>query len=254
MRVLRASHGPRRTATAVVAAAVLALGLSVLVVAPPANAAPPGWLDRTYGSSGWGLAGSYGTTPSRGAVDSSGRAVLITGDHSSAQAVTRLTVDGAVDSTFGTSGTTAVASPTFGQVRVGTDGIYLLQAGAPGDTSAAVARLTPDGLLDATYGVSGIATVTFTSFPTNGFSSITQLADGTVMLGGDGVIAALDSTGTLDPTWNASGAVPGVLSGLGHVSGLAADGTTVVATETAAPAASQLHRWLRSGAPDPGLG
>jgi uncharacterized delta-60 repeat protein len=253
MRVLSALPGSRRRAAAAVAAAGLALALTVVVV-PTAGAAPPGWLDRTYGSNGWGLAGSYGTVPSQGAVDSSGRAVLITGDHSSAQAVTRLTVDGAVDSTFGTLGSTAVPSPAFGRVLVGSDGIYLLQAAAPGSTSAAVARLTPNGLLDPTYGVGGIATVTFTSFPGNGFSQIAQLSDGTVVLAGDGVIAALDSTGTLDPTWDPSGPVPGVLSGLGHLSGLTADGTTVVATETAAPAASHLHRWLRSGAPDSTLG
>jgi uncharacterized delta-60 repeat protein len=253
MRVLIASRGSRRSGRAILTSAVVALGFSALVAAPPAAASPPGWLDRTYGTTGWGAAGAFAVAPAQGAVDSSGRAVEIVDNHTSQQAVTRLTVDGAVDSTFGTNGVTALpGTAAYGQVLVGSDGIYLLEEAGTGRTASALAKLTPAGLLDSSFGVGGIASVAFAGFPAGALTHLVQLTDGTIIVAGDDAIAAIDSSGDLDPTWNAAGAVPGVLSGVGAVSGLAADGNKVVAS--IGGSTPQLRRWLRTGAPDGGLG
>jgi Domain of unknown function (DUF5122) beta-propeller len=253
MRVLNASRMSRRSGLAVFTSAVVALGFSALVAAPPAAASPPGWLDRTYGTNGWGAAGAFSVAPAAGAVDSSGRAVEIVDNHTNQQAVTRLTVDGAVDQTFGTSGTTALpGTAAYGQVLVGSDGIYLLEEAGTGRTASALAKLTPDGLLDSSFGVGGIASVAFSGFPAGALTKLVQLTDGTIIVAGDNAIAAIDSSGDLDATWNAAGAVPGVLPGVGAVSGLTADGNKVVAT--IGGSAPQLRRWLRTGAPDGGLG
>ncbi len=253
MRVLNASRMSRRSGLAILTSAVVALGFSALVAAPPAAASPPGWLDRTYGTNGWGAAGAFAVAPAAGAIDSSGRAVEIVDNHTSQQAVTRLTVDGVVDLTFGTNGATALpGSPAYGQVLVGSDGIYLLEQAGTGRTSSALAKLTPDGLLDSSFGVGGIASVAFTGFPAGALTNLVQLTDGTIIVAGANAMAAIDSSGDLDATWNAAGAVPGVLTGVGAVSGLAADGNKVVAT--IGGSTPQLRRWLRTGAPDGGLG
>lgn len=127
-----------------------------------AKLTPQGSLDTTFGTAG------IATSPSA-LVDSillQGNKILV-GLESAGVAVTRLNSDGTLDTTFGTNGVAAAgfskASSTTTAILLQPDG-KIVAAGTDG-TGFAIARFSPDGILDATFGSGGRVSTVFASQP-----------------------------------------------------------------------------------------
>lgn len=118
-----------------------------------------GALDAAFGTGGEVIVPVGATAAANAvAVQSDGDLVVggpatVTG--TATYAVTRLTPTGAVDSTFGTSGTTLFVGATgFNSVAVQADGKLVLAGTDAGNPAAA--RLTAAGGVDGTFGVGGV--------------------------------------------------------------------------------------------------
>jgi uncharacterized delta-60 repeat protein len=211
------------------AALVACLTTAVLTAASPAEATiTPGWIDPAYGVSGVGLAADLdpgNDSPTDAVVDGQGRAVFLSRSSVPGQeTLARLTVAGAVDQSFGTAGLTRLpAGPDFFRLTVGQDGIYVVGIPADGN-GVAVARLTPNGQVDPTYGGTGlvILPVQVQAFLWFG---VTQLDNGNLAVVGTGhttpplpggdlatFLAEVTPAGKLNTAFNNTGAVPGVVS------------------------------------------
>jgi uncharacterized delta-60 repeat protein len=133
----------------------------------------------------------------------------------------------------------------------------------------AVVRLTPDGVLDVTFGAGGIATVAIEQSDC-WLEAIVLQADGKIV-GVGGVngqdtartgLVRLDGDGALDTTFGDGGLVIGAPAVTGHAVGAAidSDGKIVVAaqtwdgTEVDSDSFFSTFRYLSTGALDPGFG
>jgi uncharacterized delta-60 repeat protein len=187
---------------------------------------PTGVLDTAFGSNG--VANT--TYANRLAIDAAGR-ILTLGQIDTAPrsaiswsaAVTRLTANGAKDTSFGTNGTViagfkiryirmSLALDSFGNVIVGT---------STGDTDSttdfAVARFNSSGAPDNSFGNSGVALVDFNGQRDIGMAATSQ-SDGSIVVVGNTVaippggttdiaLARIDYYGNLDPTFGNGGRV-----------------------------------------------
>lgn len=180
-----------------------------------------------------------------------------------------LRADGTLDSSFGTGGVAtlpvesscgncAAASvlPDGDLVVTGNTGRVMPPLGpgpqATADTQWVVARLTPNGALDPSFGAAGIATLLPTASSGTAVATLTNgdtVALGRVVAGGGtaSVLTRLLPSGAVDPSFNAGSmvAVPG-----GGVSGMIAnaDGTVLV------DATSVIARYTSAGLLDPSFG
>jgi len=181
----------------------------------------------------------------------------------------RLSANGTIDRSFGASGvaTLTIQSscgncaavsvlPTGDLVVTGNTGNFpadpIKNPQATGDTRWVVARLTPNGALDPSFGQAGIATL----LPAGSYgTAVATLANGdSVALGRIGiesktasVLTRLLASGAVDPTFNAGNVV--AVPGGGDSAMLAnADGTVLVDASTA------VVRYTTTGLPDPSFG
>ena len=134
--------------------------------------------------------------------------------------VARYNVDGSLDSTFGTNGLATVDFYSFYLWKVDvvlqSDGKILLGgAFAPlgQNPDMGIARLNPDGTLDATFGSGGKFTCDFNGW-NDGITSLAIQPDGKIVAGGYGASLAGDfdfaairvnSNGTLDTSFGTAG-------------------------------------------------
>lgn len=215
---------------------------------------PDGQFDTAFGSNGIAVGSSSGLTSidvgtgmawTPSGLLLSGFEVNAIGQHSR-MIVTKFTLAGAVDTTFGTSGT---ASASFGRnVEIGADvavdpangsiyvtgttadGSVTLSPGVPagpkgaGATAAdfALARFTAAGMLDTTFGTGGKVTRDF-SGGLDGASGVVVQSDGKVLVaGGTEVVATgksdfascrFNTDGTIDVTYGTSGDMVADLGG-----------------------------------------
>ena len=196
-----------------------------------------GTLDTTFGISGLRLVlvGSNGSDLLSGlGVQSDGKIVLggtvdpFSGN--SRVAAIRLTANGALDNSFGTSGKAVLnivgTSETVNAVTLLADDRILLvgstnQAGT--QTDFAVTRLTAGGALDTTFGVGGTRTVDIGGNGTDIAYAVALDAAGNILLAGNGydgnangesgfAIARLSGDGTLDTTFAGDGTTEVVVS------------------------------------------
>jgi uncharacterized delta-60 repeat protein len=128
-------------------------------------------------------------------------------------AITRVNADGTPDSSFGSGGTVALASPTNaiggGVVVLANNQIVVTgQGNATGDF--VTKRLNADGSVDTTFGTGGTSTVDFGG--TDQANAMALQPDGKLVLvgttstgGGDFAIARLNADGTLDTSFNGTG-------------------------------------------------
>ncbi len=185
-----------------------------------------GTLDASFGTGGIVLThistGSGSPTASGVAIDSQGRIVVVGGDGSHLE-VLRYTTTGQLDASFGSGGivSTTVPGSSAGGVatRVALDasGDIIVAGGAFSPQFgffAPLFRYQPNGTLDTTFGLGGMA---FASFPTASISSINSLLveqDGSIVVGGNAVgntndwaLLRFTAAGRPDPTFGNSGAV-----------------------------------------------
>ncbi len=251
---MSAASRVRRVAFVTAAGGLVA---SSLFVSPIAQALPPGWADPTYaGAFPVGL----DAPPLAVAVDSSGRALAVWESSPSAK-VGRLGVDGGVDATFGTSGTTDLsAGPQYSAILVGSDGIYVAGTPATGN-GIRIVRLTPDGVPDPTYGSGGVASVAVPA-ALDEVVDLTQLDSGDLVVAAARAmtsphayyLAAVTTSGTLDAGWNAAGTTPGVRAVVDPLVGVTHAGNATAAATTTTTGVTRVRQFTAVGAPDAAFG
>jgi uncharacterized delta-60 repeat protein len=217
-----------------------------------------GVLDNTFGNSGFTIYGAGQADYTDVAMTIvSGDKILIASlisapDGSSAQiAAARFTADGtALDESFGTSGVTLIADPavafgviysikiavqSHGEIIVGGYG-YSATAGYP---KTLIARLTPGGALDGTFGTGGLITG-INQFGDDNCNLKIQ-PDDKIIVAGNGVnyygipcmvMYRFNAGGTIDNTFGESGIVTNAVSSINNKVnsiGLQADGKIILA-------------------------
>lgn len=191
-----------------------------------------GSLDTTFATSGKYTA-LYGTGAAEYrsvALDSSSR-ILIAGNATlsgkSCFVLTRLTTAGAIDTTFGSSGSVTVTPGTVGDsargIAVSSSRIYVggttLVGGGSSVGNFAIVAYSLDGVLDPSFGISGVATFDFeTAFPgatrddtvysmtLNSSSQIVLSGTSTDTAGTRLATAVFSSAGVLDTSFGTNGA------------------------------------------------
>jgi uncharacterized delta-60 repeat protein len=202
-------------------------GCLALVVAGAARAAS-GDLDATFGDYGRVRVelpgGEYGRREPL-ALQADGKIIVARTDPDGGINVARLNVDGSADAGFGTNG---VAHFDFGEgrpasvrsVAVGSGGEIVVagavRAGPVGQRDMAVARLNPDGSLDAGFGASGRVAVDVSAGSDDYANDLVVQADGGILLAGgsakvsdvyDIAFVRLAGSGILDPAFGSGGRV-----------------------------------------------
>jgi uncharacterized delta-60 repeat protein len=186
--------------------------------------AAPGDLDPTFGTGGIVIEGASdpGLMTANGVVVQPDGLIVVAGGTGTAVLVRRYRSDGTPDPAFGTGGATTV---TFGVGSVAATDVALWQDGTDlkivvaGATSAgdmAVARLMPDGALDATFDGDGRTTIDFGS--SDSAEAVAVQPDGRVVVAGTSgsspfALARLDVGGSLDATFDGDGRVTTTLPG-----------------------------------------
>jgi uncharacterized delta-60 repeat protein len=240
-----------------------------------------GSLDSSFGSSGLVTTDfpGFGTVVGRSvAVQADGR-ILVAGntymvyqmDAGARFALARYNSDGSLDTSFGDSGVLTTAFPGFSGavgygVAVQPDG-RIVVAGLVSTGNQGVfglARYTPDGSLDSSFGTGGLVTTAFGGY--SGAYSVALQADGRIVAAGDaGYIFALaryNSDGSLDSSFGSSGRVTAMVGGMYHYSyawsvAVQPDGRILAggtSYNSSAQAQFGLARFTATGSPDSSFG
>ena len=225
--------------------AVQAIAVTVTFVPQPPTFSSGTALDPTFGVNGvqaTALPTSISILGQNGqniAVDASGRFVVAGKSAGNNFAITRYLPTGAIDTNFGTNGsvTTAIGSDSLaGQcVTIDSSGNILVGGFLNGSSTAfAIARYTPAGALDTTFGVNGIQ---ITSIGTNaqvealtfdGAGNIIAVGKATVGSRIDIIVARYSSGGFLDTTFGSSGTVTAALGSSCNADSVIANSSGIV--------------------------
>ena len=184
---------------------------------------PDGALDPDFGLGGTVLVSDGSNVVYQGhsvIVDPDGR-IVVAGSRNNTLLVARLTTNGALDATFGMGGIyIASALGGFGgypaRIARAPGGGYRITAHGPqapvtggSSSSCSVFGLTDTGVLDAGFGVAGIAAAPSTSEKGIGCRSLAMQRDGRILLGGTnndavggGYIGRLLATGAADSSFH----------------------------------------------------
>ncbi len=214
----------------------LAAACAAVLSSTAAEAAPPTWLDRSFGSDGLALQDFVGRpqTSAQALKILADGSILVTGVRTDGYhvtpRVTRLHPDGTLDTAFGSNGVSEIAlDPTTFPNGVGIFGITVLPDGGivlAGNVTSSqptwffttrvfVARLTASGMLDTTFGNgAGFLTYDFAPFNATAYLSpvgaIAADADGGVLLGtskgpGQWALVRIFANGTIDEDYGTAG-------------------------------------------------
>ena len=180
---------------------------------------PDGTLDTSFGQGGFTLT-SFAASDNANALALApdGKIVVVgttssasagSSNQSSSFAIARYTSAGEIDPTFGAAGKVVeslnsdLTMPGYSaaySVAIQRDG-GILVGGTDARQNLAIIRLTPRGLLDATFGTSGIASP-ITDDKGSQANSLSITSDGKILVAGDDgsdlLVARVDSTGELD--------------------------------------------------------
>ena len=256
----RSTDVPRTTPTSWLLALLGSLLLSVVPAAlqtPSLAAVTTAGLDTAYGEGGFGvLLSVQGEATTLVDLDDAGR-VVTASQYAGGSILSRLTATGRRDSLDVSWGDAQVRAldARAGRITVVRSGIH-----------AFVDRVLDDGSPDVAFDEDGRLELPLGTTLTAGAVD----ASGRTVLGGsfrreapsgsgDEVtswLARLDAQGRFDPSFNAGGAQPGVVSSAGWaVTDLALDGDLVVTVERSQDgSATRLARWAADGSPDAGFG
>jgi uncharacterized delta-60 repeat protein len=134
------------------------------------------------------------------AVQSSGKIVVAVDIYSNPGLLVRLTTNGALDTSFGTNGTTATEIVSVTGVAMQSDGKIVVTGG--GSNDFAMARFTANGALDTSFGTNGKTSVASTSST----SGMAIQADGKIVVAGaTGQVMRFTANGALDPAFGVTG-------------------------------------------------
>ncbi len=185
----------------------------VLVIACRHAAAQAGHLDPTFGQNGIVTTdfgdqqqGSNAASANAAVVQSDGKIVVAGGipgsRNFSVPAIIRYNSNGSLDTSFGSSGIVSIpsleASP-FTSLTLQSDGKIVAVAGG---FDAYVARFTPAGALDSSFGTGGIVSLTFIDGLAG--SGVVVLSNGNILIA-DGKLIQLLPTGALDTSFGNGG-------------------------------------------------
>jgi len=146
-------------------------------------------------------------------------------------AISSFTAGGAVDTGFGTAGTTTIPTAALHAVRVYPDGSVLAAGEGTGAATAKrllVAKLGPGGSPSAGFGTAGVVRL-LAGTGNNQGQALTVQADGRILIAGGAVttgnvssfaVARLTTAGQPDTTWSPSGAVTTPLGATGYATAI----------------------------------
>jgi uncharacterized delta-60 repeat protein len=255
----------RRT-TRALGLAACALGAS----AATAQAAIPGAVDGSYGNCGVLAApkAAQQATPA-GALPVAGGGLLAVGTDRDTLVTVRLRADGQVDAAYGTAGAAraklgGLPSYRFAAIAAQSGGrVVAAGSGAEQNSStgrAAIARLNPDGSLDATFGAGGVVNDAFAGGTQSAIESVDVDPAGRIVVAGRRddafVVARFTPDGAPDLSFGGTGVVTVALPGfkVGAASAVRAlpGGGAVAGGQ--ADEQFALVRLRDDGSPDPAFG
>lgn len=161
-------------------------------------------------------------------VDANGRVLVLAESHAGTEStgfhVLRFTADGALDTSFGTSGlarvtfTSGLGNESPWSLAVQPDGVIVVAGSVPTRANsgsprlAAIARFRENGALDTSFGTGGKVTFSFGSSRTSSAAfAVTIQPDGRILIGGtadnDFAAARLQPNGGFDTTFGTGGRV-----------------------------------------------
>ncbi|HYF68859.1 MAG TPA: T9SS type A sorting domain-containing protein [Ohtaekwangia sp.] len=155
-----------------------------------------GTIDEDFGTDGYVTkhVGAYGkhnrlnyiTVDNEGRILIAGEANYLGGSYGDAT-IMRLLPNGDNDPAFGNNGVLQVSlyvtNDSFRDIAITNDGsIYALGSSASGDVKTTVAKITPEGVLDESFGTDGLSSVRYDDMDTQGIELIVQ-PDGKLVLG-----------------------------------------------------------------------
>jgi uncharacterized delta-60 repeat protein len=219
-----------------------------------------GRLDTTFGSGGKRRISFGGERDAAfgGALQPDGKIVLVGDSDLQRVAVARLNPDGSLDPTFAGNGKLAFSWGPIGRataVVVLANGKLLVGGfSGPEGGNLQVARLNPDGKLDATFGTGGKAAVDFGG---DDFAlAMARQRNGRIVLAGTStvagaVVARVRTNGGLDPDFAGDGRLEmGASNGVLRAVFVQPDRRIVVAGNVAALAMMTVTRLMPNGTPD----
>jgi uncharacterized delta-60 repeat protein len=184
-----------------------------------------GTLDTTFGSGGIVTYPSNFFRCSSILIQPSNGDIVVAGEYGASLVLLRYTPSGALDSTFGNGGEVVTTVPGEAATRANSlalengdivaGGVVTNGGSAPGSFSWFLARYTPSGNLDTTFGSGGIVN-TQVGTGVNGFSGVSRLLvqpDGKIVAVGGGststgsewALARYNSDGSLDTSFGTAG-------------------------------------------------
>jgi uncharacterized delta-60 repeat protein len=154
--------------------------------------------------------------------------------------IASFTAGGAIDTGFGTGGTTTIPTAALHAVRVLADGSVLVAGEGTGAATARrllVARLTPGGSPSAGFGTAGVVRL-LAGTGNNQGQALALQSDGRILVAGGAVtsgnvssmaVARLTASGLPDTTWSPSGFVTTPLGATGYATAIAPSASGIVA-------------------------
>jgi len=200
-----------RTRTALRRSPLVVMLLLAVLAVPGLGSAAPGDLDPSFGSGGKVESASLGGVVNDAVVQSDGKILVVGGT------LARLNADGSPDTSFGVGGLADGGTGTASGNAIGlqADGKIVIVGypNTPPYDGFRVARYTPSGALDPTFGVGGTTT---TDMGTLAFPTDLAISNGKIVVVGITdqtetsnriAVARYTSKGALDPTFGNGGKV-----------------------------------------------
>src|SRR5690606_31703018 len=145
-----------------------------------------GFVTKHVGAYGKHYRLNYITVDQEGRILIAGEANYLGGSYGDAT-IMRLLSNGDNDPDFGNNGVLQVplyvTNDSFRDIAITNDGsIYALGSSASGEVKTTVAKITPEGVLDESFGTDGLSSVRYNDMDTQGIELIVQ-PDGKLVLG-----------------------------------------------------------------------
>ena len=187
----------------------VAIAIVIVIASSTLAFGQAGTLDPTYGSGGLATVFSQasGNLLTAAAIQADDKVVMV--GTNPGDVLVRLNTNGTLDASFGTNGVVSenfnVLGPPMAVVIQPNQQILVLASGFLG---TAIGRFNSDGSMDTTFGTGGFASTRLIS---NGASAIIPMAlqsNGSILIGGNGLIARFTSSGQPDTTFGTNGIAP----------------------------------------------